>query len=82
MVRKMGDKSLLYADSIHIAHGIDIVIPTVGQVLDNEELYNGSITMIMADPYQYKVPLDDIGILFTDLTDHDLFYMLFGKCYT
>ena len=56
---------------------ISIVIPTVGEVLDNEDAYYGIISSLTAMPVDYMVQLDDIGVDFTQITDYELFMMLF-----
>lgn len=74
----MGNKiSLLKADHIDITPKIKIRIPTVGEILDDEQSYYAAVTSLTATPYQYMVQLDDIGIDYTTITDYDLFLMLF-----
>lgn len=70
-------KSLLKADKVQITPDIYIRIPKVGEVLDDEQFYYSLISSITASPYQYMVQLDDVGIDFTEITDYQLFMMLF-----
>lgn len=70
-------KSLLNADKVYATNNIYINIPTVGQILEDEETYYNIITSLTAVPYQYMVQLDDIGIDYTVVTEYELFLMLF-----
>lgn len=54
-----------------------IRIPTVGEILDDEQHYYSLISSLTATPYQYMVQLDDLGIDFRQVTDYQLFMMLF-----
>lgn len=49
----------------------------MGEILDNEQHYYSLIYSLTATPYQYMVQLDDMGIDFTQITDYQLFMMLF-----
>ena len=53
---------LLYRDSYAINDSIHISIPTVGQVLDNEDSYYNVVSAITAMPIDFMVQLDDLGI--------------------
>lgn len=70
-------KSLLKLDKVDITPQIHIKIPTVGEILDDEQTYFNLIYSLTAIPYQYMVQLDDLGIDFTQITDFQLFMMLF-----
>lgn len=63
--------------SIDILPNLSIRIPTVGEILENEQHYYSLISFLTATPYQYMVQLDDMGIDFTKVTDYQLFMMLF-----
>lgn len=69
--------SLLKLDHIEITPKIQIRIPTVGEILEDEENYYHIVSSLTATPYQYMVQLDDIGIDYTTITDYQLFMMLF-----
>lgn len=69
---------LLYATDYRINDYIRIVIPTVGQILDNEDAYYAALGAIVATPYDYMVQLDDIGIDFSTINDYELFMLLFN----
>lgn len=69
---------LLYADRYDINDKIHIRIPTVGEVLDNEDKYYEVVYSIIATPYDLMVQLDDNGIDFTKINAFELFCLLFG----
>ncbi len=70
-------KSLLKLSSIDILPNLSIKIPTVGEILENEQHYYNLVSSLTATPFQYMVQLDDIGLDFTQVTDYQLFIMLF-----
>lgn len=74
----MASNSLLNVSSVEIIPGLTIRIPTVGEILNNEDTYSNIVSLTTATPYQYMVFLDDIGIDFTTITDYDLFLLLFS----
>ena len=70
-------KSLLNATSVDIVPNLSIRIPTVGEILEDEDKYYGIVSSLTATPFQYMVQLDDMGIDFTTITDYQLFMMIF-----
>ena len=70
-------KSLLNATSVDIVPNLSIRIPTVGEILEDEDKYYGIVSSLTASPFQYMVQLDDMGIDYTQITDYQLFMMLF-----
>lgn len=70
-------KSLLNLDAINVTENISIRIPTVGEILEDEQTYYSIISSLTASPFQYMVQLDDMGIDYTQITDWELFMMLF-----
>ncbi len=74
----MSTQSLLYQRSIKINDYISVVIPTVGQLLDNEDDYYGDVSVFTSMPIDLMVQLDDIGIDFTEINEYELFLMLFN----
>lgn len=72
-------KSLLKLDKVAITDYISIRIPTVGEILDDEQNYYSIISSLTATPYQYMVQLDDLGLDFSKITDYELFMMLFAS---
>lgn len=72
----MATLNLLYRHDYSINDSISVVIPTVGQILDNEDLYNDIVCAFTAMPIDFMVQLDDAGIDFTTISEYDLFIML------
>ena len=72
-------KGYLYARSYPINDSISIVIPTVGQIIENESAYYSLITAITATPADFMVHLDDIGIDFAKISSFELFLILFKE---
>lgn len=72
-------KSLLCddVDRIYITDKIYIRIPTVREVLEDEQRYYNIISSLTASPYQFMVQLDDMGIDYTTITNYELFMRLF-----
>lgn len=70
-------KGLLYARSYAVNDKVSVVIPTVGQILEDEDSYYGVVTSIIATPSDFMVQLDDAGIDFSTLNSYELFLMLF-----
>ena len=70
-------KSLLKQNSVDILPNLSVKIPTVGEILEDEDSYYGIISSLTASPFQYMVPLDDMGIDYTTITDYELFKILF-----
>lgn len=70
---------LLYADSIPITKNINIRIPTVGEILANEDEFDEIVSCVVATPYELMVPLADAGIEFDKVSHFDVFCMLFPK---
>lgn len=75
---KMGNrKSLLRTSSVDILPNLTIRIPTVDEILEDEQHYYHLVSSLTATPYQYMVQLDDYGIDFTQINDFELFMLLF-----
>lgn len=72
----MATENLLYRRDYPATDSISVVIPTVGQILDNEDLYNDVVSAFTAMPIDFMVQLDDAGIDFTTINAFDLFIML------
>ena len=73
----MSVQHLLYCNSYTVNDSIHISIPTVGQVLDNEDSYYNLVSAITAMPIDFMVQLDDLGIDFTTINAWQLFVLLF-----
>ena len=67
----------LYKKEYKINDHITLKIPTVGEIIENEDAYYESISLIISTPYDMMVQLDDAGIDFTTINDWDLFCLLF-----
>lgn len=74
----MATLNLLYKQEYAINEHIRIQIPTVGEVLDNEDDYYTMVTMLTAMPVDMMVQLDDIGVDFTAINEYELFLLLFN----
>lgn len=70
--------SKLYKHQIEINDKISVYIPTVGEVIDNQEDYYTIISVLTAMPIDMMVQLDDIGIDFSTINDYELFLLLFA----
>lgn len=70
-------KSLLNLSSVDIVPNLYVRIPTVGDILEDEYTYYSITSALTATPYQYMVQLDDWGIDYTQITDYELFKILF-----
>lgn len=73
-------KSWLRLSSVQIPDTkLSIRIPTVGEILEDEQNYYNIISSLTASPYQYMVQLNDVfHIDYTTITDYELFMMLFS----
>lgn len=69
----------LYAKSLPVSDSISIIVPSVGEILDNEDQYYEAVSTIIATPYDMMVQLDDAGIDFTKINDYELFCLLFSR---
>ena len=74
----MAEGSLLYRRVLPVTEGVNIVIPTVGEILDDEDAYYGLVSVLTAMPIDMMVQLDDMGIDYTTIDEYQLFLMLFS----
>ena len=74
----MPTRNLLYEKTFPVNDKISIMIPTVAEVMDDEDNYYGLVHMITAMPIDMMVPLDDMGIDFSSINDYELFLILFN----
>lgn len=72
------ERSLLYQTRYQINNYISIRIPTIREIIENEETYFDAVSAIVATPFDMMVQLDDMKIDFTKIDDWDLFCLLFG----
>lgn len=74
----MSTLNLLYQKRYVINDFISIVIPTVGEIIDNEDAYYNLVSILTAMPIDLLVQLDDIGIDFTSINEYELFLLMFA----
>lgn len=67
----------LYDRSVRVSDEITIYVPTVGEVLPQEDEYNFTASLFMMTPPDLMVQLDDMGINFDEINEWQLFGMLF-----
>lgn len=70
--------NLLYQRQYQINDSISIVIPKVGEILDNEAEYFSLVHVLTSMPIDLMVQLDDAGIDFTTINEYELFLMMFA----
>ena len=73
----MSTLNLLYQHSYAVNKNIRVMIPSIGEILENEDQYYTMVSMLTAVPYDMMVQLDDAGIDFTRINEYDLFLLLF-----
>lgn len=73
----MASVNMLYQRSVPITDKISVMIPTVGEVLDNENTYYSLFSSLSSMPIDFMVQLDDDGLDFSKMTEYDLFMYLF-----
>jgi hypothetical protein len=71
----MTTQNILYNKQYPVNEFVSIVIPTVGQILENENEYYGMVSLLTATPLDMMVQLDDIGVDFTEIDDYELFLL-------
>lgn len=74
----MATINLLYKDSYPINEDIAIRIPTVGEVLEDEDNYYSLVYTLTSMPIDRMVQLDELGIDFTQINDYELFLLFFA----
>ncbi len=72
----------LYKDSIAINDSIKIVIPTVGDIIKDEDEYYSLVSAFTAMPIDYMVQLYDSGYDFSEMNAFQLFLFLFPAILT
>lgn len=72
----MSTLNLLYKKQYDINDSVKIIIPTVGEIIDNEDNYYSVITALTAMPIDLMVQLDESGIDYTEINEYDLFLLL------
>lgn len=75
-------KSTLYETKHKINDFITVRVPTIKEIIENEDDYYGNVALIVATPYDMMVQLDDMKIDFTQINEWDLFLLLFNELRT
>lgn len=74
----MPTRNLLYEKSFPITDKVSVSIPTVAEVIADEDNYYSLVHLITAMPIDLMVQLDDMGIDFAKINDYDLFLITFS----
>lgn len=75
----MSTINLLYKHQYDINDSIKIVIPTVGEIIEDEDNYYGIVSTLTAMPIDSMLILDKCGIDFTQINEYELFLLLFDS---
>ncbi len=75
----MATLNLLYKKEYAINDYVKVQIPSVVEILDNEDEYYGMVSMLTSMPIDMIVQLSDIGVDFTQINEWDLFLLLFNS---
>lgn len=70
-------KSLLTSRFYPITKKISLIIPTIGEILEDENLHYSMISNLIATPYDLMVQFDDAGIDYETIDEFELFIKLF-----
>lgn len=68
----------LYKRSIQINDKIGVCVPTVGEIIANEDEYYSMVSLFTAMPIDYMVALEDAGIDFTTINEWQMFLIFFN----
>ena len=74
----MSTLNLLYQKRYVINDFISIVIPTVGEIIDNEDAYYNLVSVLTAMPVDLMCQLEDASIDFTSINEYELFLLMFA----
>lgn len=73
----MSTLNLLFETEYAINDQIKIMIPSVGEVIDNEDEYYSVVNLLTSMPIDLMLPLYDAGIDFTEISEYELFMTMF-----
>ena len=73
----MATINLLYQTEYAINDKIKIAIPTVQEVLRDEDSYYSLVSIITSMPFDLMLELDDMGVDYTTINEWELFLMMF-----
>lgn len=71
--------NFLYRKEYKINDHIIVRIPTVEEVLEDEDSYYGIVSSFVSTPFDMMVALDDAGIDPNSINDYELFVLLFSS---
>ena len=71
-------RNFLYKRSIPINDKIGVCVPTVGEIIANEDEYYSMVSIFTAMPIDYMVALEDAGIDFTTINEWQMFLIFFN----
>ena len=71
-------QNLLYATELPINDNIHIYVPTIEEIIDDEDGYYSALSLVVSSPIDFMVQLDDIGIDFSQINDYELFLITFA----
>lgn len=74
----MATLNLLYRREFPVTDKIKVVIPTVGEILEDEDAYYDMVAAFTAMPIDMMLVLEDNGIDFTKISAYELFLLLFS----
>lgn len=69
--------NLLFKQLVPINTKLNIYVPTVGEILEDEDSYYSLVSLLTAMPVDLMVQLFDAGIDFAEINEYDLFLLLF-----
>lgn len=73
----MGSNLSLCSSEVEITPKLKLRVPTVGEVLNQEDTYFTLISIFTSSPFQYMVQLDDMGIDYASITHYEMFMIFF-----
>ena len=69
---------MLFRHVIDVNDYIHIPIPTVGEALEYEDVYDSLVFVLTATPYDMMVQLDDMGFDYTEITEYEMFLLFWA----
>jgi hypothetical protein len=74
--------NLLFKREYAINDNIHIKIPTVAEILEDEDSYYSIVSLLTAMPIDMLLWLEEVGIDFTSINDYELFLYIFPSIMT
>lgn len=74
----MATLNLLYRHEFPVTDKIKVVVPTVGEIIEDEDSYYDMVSAFTAMPVDMMLVLEDNGIDFTKISAYELFLILFS----